>query len=144
MEIKDTQGFSVGAELLGLVAVLPERNSGGVATRDVAWFSTQAPSAQWGRRWGDTPYEYVAGEPEVGPWHLVAVPMVVSGVHAPCDYPADEYRPLSVAEINIARRRPWLRAVADPSLAVYPGAGLAEFERFIRSFGGSLLLPQPV
>jgi hypothetical protein len=108
----------------------------------VLFFTTQPLAEQWGDDWGDSPYEYNAGEPYTGAeWEIVKVRY--SGDFAtPDSYLTNS--PYSVEAINVGAV-PWLRTprytTVSQRVAVYAGTTLRDTVAAILFGGGMVYKP---
>lgn len=109
-----------------------------------AYFTTRKLAKQWGDDWGDSPYEYNAGEPyapnrfdeERGEgWEIVEV-----GWRGPFLPPCDDHlnSPYSVEDINRGAA-PWLRSRdRDGAIPIWAGTPLSKFETLLWVVGGEV------
>lgn len=111
----------------------------------MAWFTTQTLSAQWGDDWNDAPYAFNAGEPyedDQSPprWQLYRLMFACSKLEPI----GERYGYVSVQEIN-AGEWPWL--VGDPDNvwdwknAIFAGATVAQMTAAIQAAGGQIYWP---
>lgn len=107
---------------------------------NIAYFTTQNLSDQWGDNWGDAPYEHNAGKPyesdHEGDWEIIKVPFECD-LYTPCDYFNCSNTPFSVRDINKGIV-PWLISPkwSDRDIKIFAGTTLDEFVRTIKSIGG--------
>jgi len=127
-----------------------------------AYFTTQELSKQWGDDWNDAPYEHNAGVP-YGParsyshmkdgelirssdynedgtpkWEIYKVAYDYCGAETPEQIAGNNSR-YSVEAIN-NKLTPWLTKYPDKAL--FAGASIEEFIRFIEECDGTVYLPK--
>ena len=109
---------------------------------NIAYFTTQDLSKQWGDDWNDTPYEHNAGEPYTDhakkpSWHIYCL-MFNGCFLEPCSNQINS--PFSVEQIN-KRLVPWLKSepwADDPTVNIWAGTDMKEFYELIVKAGGKV------
>lgn len=115
------------------------------ATTTWAWFSTLAPTEQWGDDWNDAPYEHNAGEPyqytdhdrqQGRPEYQLERIAYHGQILTPCELSNVRNTPWSVQDIN-AGKVPWFTAWGTED-KLFAGATIEEFLAYVWRNGGQV------
>lgn len=113
---------------------------------NIAYFTTQELSKQWGDDWDDAPYEHNAGRPytpfkvEGGRWEIITL-IYEADLECPCDRGYIN-SPYSVQAINHGAIA-WLSPPSYSNSKIYIQAGttIRDFIEKIHATGGTVYVP---
>lgn len=99
---------------------------------NIAYFTNQSLSKQWGDDWNDAPYEHNAGTPYENLRNRILRVYYEARLTTPAYHQHSGY---SVEDIN-KKKAPWLIWNGKEKARLYAGATLGEFINFIEDIGG--------